>query len=88
MNIKEIALKSFITGLCNTTGTMIALGLGWKLFLSNTNNLRLLKNKQVKLEEQLNEIDIDIDIYDIDDIDVIQNEENNRSFRHLFDKLM
>jgi len=73
--LSNLALKSLITGMCTTAGTVLILGVVWKIFQVSTQKTL---NKVQKQLESLGDIDNDIDI-----IDLVDN--TPKDFKKLFD---
>lgn len=75
MSLQSVATKAFITGLCSTAGTVLILGISWKLFYPHNNN------------NEINDVNNDTEIDIETDTDTIDNGENNHNFKKLFDEI-
>lgn len=82
---EDIALKAFVTGLCKTAGTVIVLGISWKLFVA-TGNDRILSKAQRQSES--NNACSDHNDSEDSEIEIILNNLNSDSkYKKLFDRV-
>lgn len=79
--LQDIAVKAFVTGLCQTAGTVIVLAVGWKVFVA-TGNDRILHRKtpinEIKHEDTNTDSEIEI---------ILNNLNSDSKFKKLFDKV-
>jgi hypothetical protein len=82
---EDIALKAFVTGLCKTAGSVIVLGLSWKLFVA-TGNDRILS--KARITEQNENENNHSDHGEDSEIEIILNNLNSDSkYKKLFDRV-
>lgn len=80
---EDIALKAFVTGLCKTAGSVIVLGLSWKLFVATGNDRILSKAHSERQTEEH-----DSDHSEDSEIEIILNNLNSDSkYKKLFDRV-
>jgi hypothetical protein len=70
-SLSNIALRSFVTGICTTTSVVVILGITWKLFTLRRDKKRVMDT---------DDLDTFIDAELIDG-------KNNKDFKRLFDML-